>query len=174
MRARLRLAPGQRVEPEADRGAEQFVPGGMEVHLVDPVAEPVVGAQLRRVLVRLRSPADGPRRAGEGADLARPFLGPVPTLAPQRLDQDPVGLEGVVVLQRGGLVDDLVGRGARAFGGRHAGDCLRARPRRRRALDQLDLGDREQDEAVTALAAQPVDIVERVDDHLELLEAVAP
>ena len=64
------------------------MPGGVEVDLVDPVAEAVVGAQPRRVLVRLEAPADRPRRAGEGADLAHPVLGPLAALAAQRLDQD--------------------------------------------------------------------------------------
>ena len=44
-------------------------------------------------------------------DLGDPVLGPVAALAAQRLGQHAVGGEGVVVLERGRLVGDLVGCG---------------------------------------------------------------
>ena len=119
MRARLRLAPRQRVQAEADPGTEQLVPGRMELDLVDAVAEAVVGAQLRRVLVRLEAPADRLRRAGEGADLDRPGLGPLSALAAKRLDQHPVGAERVVTRERQALVDDLMGLRGRTLDSCH-------------------------------------------------------
>ena len=42
---------GERVQLVLDRHPQQLVPGGVELDLVDAVAEAVVGAQLRRVLV---------------------------------------------------------------------------------------------------------------------------
>ena len=99
--ARLRVAPRQGVEAEPDPDLHQLVPGGMELDLVDAVAEAVVGAELRRVLVGLATPALGERAAGERADLAR-GVGSAQSgaLAPDRLGQRPVGLEDVVVLER--------------------------------------------------------------------------
>ena len=61
MRAGLRVAPRQGVEAEPDPRAEQLVPRGVKVDLVDPVAEAIVRAQPGRVLVRLEPPADRPR-----------------------------------------------------------------------------------------------------------------
>ena len=48
--------------------------GGMKLDLVDAIAEPVVGFQPRRVLVRLESPADRASRTGERADLLVQFI----------------------------------------------------------------------------------------------------
>ena len=103
------LAPGRGVQAVADADPHQLVPGGVELDLVDAVAVAVVGAQLGLVLVGLGAPADRLPRAADRAQLARFALGPLGALAPQRLDQRPVGVEGVVVLQRRGLVEDLVG-----------------------------------------------------------------
>ena len=104
-----RLAPGQRVQAVADPDPHQLVPGAVELDLVDAVAVAVVGAQLGLVLVRLEAPADRLARAADRAQLAGAVLGPLGALAAQRLDQRPVGVEGVVVLQRRRLVEDLVG-----------------------------------------------------------------
>jgi hypothetical protein len=81
----------------------------MELGDVDPVAVAVVGAELRRVLVRQPPELDHVLAAGNLADLRDPLGGPVRALALDRLDHDPVGLEDVVVDQRRGLVADLVG-----------------------------------------------------------------
>src|SRR6202034_2856529 len=51
VRAGAAVRPGGRVQPAAHRDAQQVVPGGVELHLVHAVAVPVVGAELRRVLV---------------------------------------------------------------------------------------------------------------------------
>ena len=92
-----------------DREAEKLVPGGVELDLVDPVAEAVVGAQLRRVLVRRRPKGEDPLRSGQRPDGRDPLLCPVGPLAPHRLPQRLVSLEDVVVDQRRWLVEDLVG-----------------------------------------------------------------
>ncbi len=47
-----RLAPGKRVQRVLDAEPEQLVPRGVELDLVDPLAEAVVGAEDRRMLVR--------------------------------------------------------------------------------------------------------------------------
>ncbi len=124
MGAGLGLAPGKRVHPEGDAAAEQLVPGGVELDLVDAVAEAVVCAQLRRVLIRLGAPANRPRRARQRAGLAGAVARPVTALASQSLDQDRVGLERVVALERLGLVGDRVGLRRRADDGSHRRDCL--------------------------------------------------
>ena len=93
-----RLAPGQRVQAVRDPERHQLVPRRVELDLVDPVAEAVVGAQPRRVLVRLRPQPDRVRAPADRAELAGSLRGPVAALAPQRLDQHPVGLEDVVAL----------------------------------------------------------------------------
>ena len=102
-----------------DRHAQQLVPGGVELDLVDAVAVAVVGAELRRVLVGEGAEALGALAAGQRADRGDPLLGPVGALAAHRLDQRPVGLEEVVVDQRRRLVGDLVVAGSRSLRGCH-------------------------------------------------------
>ncbi len=51
VRAWTPVLPRCRVQAVSDRRRHEVVPGGMELHLVDPVAVPVVRAELRRVLV---------------------------------------------------------------------------------------------------------------------------
>jgi hypothetical protein len=82
----------------------------MKADLVDPVAVAVVSAQPGRVVVGVEGPAHGLRPPGCGADLANVVDGPLAALAPKRLDQDPIGLERVVVLERRRLIRDFVGR----------------------------------------------------------------
>jgi hypothetical protein len=94
----------------------------VELDLVDAVPEAVVGAKARRVVVGRRGEADCLGAARRRADLDGPVGGPLAALAPQRLDQHPVGREDVEVLQRRRLVDHLVRlAGEPALGGRHAG-----------------------------------------------------
>ena len=61
--------PGRGVQPVPHRCPQQFVPGGMELDLVDAVAEPVMRAQLGWVAVREPSPLCGLRRPRLGAKL---------------------------------------------------------------------------------------------------------
>jgi hypothetical protein len=85
------------------------MPGRVELHLVDPVAEPVVRAQPGRVLVRLAAELLGPRRAGQAAEFADAVLGPAGTLTPQRGQHGRI-VGDVVPVQRGRLVEYLVCR----------------------------------------------------------------
>ena len=127
-----RVAPGRSMQRVLDAEPEQLVPGGVELDLVDPVAEAVVGAQLRRVLVREPSPFE--RLAAEQlAEPAQRLVRPAGALARDRLDERPVLAVEVVALERRRLVP-----GARGDG-RHGVIVLRAGgvrylPCRRRSL----------------------------------------
>ncbi len=79
--ARPRVLPRRAVQFVSDRDPQQLVPGGVELGDVDPVAETVVGAQLRAVLVG--EPAQFLRRAAAGvlADGGDPL--PRPTRRPR-------------------------------------------------------------------------------------------
>jgi hypothetical protein len=84
VRARPWLAPGERVEAVLDARPHERMPGRVELDLVDPVAEAVVGPQPRRMLVRLARPLE--RLAGEELSERRRLLGgPAGALALERL-----------------------------------------------------------------------------------------
>jgi hypothetical protein len=102
------FTPGERVELMLDRNAKQLVPCRVELDLVDAVSVPVVGPQLRPVLVCLDGAAPNVGTAGECSDRPQPLLCPLAPLALHRLDQRPVRFEGVVIHQRRWLVGDLV------------------------------------------------------------------
>ena len=128
MGAGLGLAPGQRVQAVGDVHRHQLVPGRVELDLVDPVAEAVVGAELRRVLVRQPAELDRLGAAGDLADGADRVDREVAALAGDGLDEGPVGVEDVVAGERLGLVGDRVGRGGRrAPSGRGSRRCSSAR-----------------------------------------------
>ena len=61
------IGPGGRVQAVADGGAHQRMPGGVELHLVDPVAPPVVAARHRRMLVGEPGLLAGGGGAGQAA-----------------------------------------------------------------------------------------------------------
>src|SRR5580693_8152694 len=85
------------------------MPGRVELHLVDSVAEAVVGPQHRRMLVRLTAPLLGLGRTGQAAEFAQAVLGPARALAAQRVEHR--GVRGdVVPSQRRRLIEHLVGR----------------------------------------------------------------
>jgi hypothetical protein len=91
------------VEPVLDAETEELVPGGVELDLVDPLAEAVVRAEDRRVLVREpsqleRAPAAEPPEGGAA------LLGRRIALASKRLHERPVLREQVVPLERRRLV----------------------------------------------------------------------
>src|ERR671925_663495 len=87
-----------------------------------------MGAELGGVLIRLDAPANRLRQPAQPAELAGLVLGPIASLAAERLDQRGVRGEDVVALQRQGLVEDLVGRSKRGtLDGRH-GHILASRP----------------------------------------------
>jgi hypothetical protein len=110
VRVWVRVAPRSAGQAVLDGGAHQVVPVRVELHLVDPVAVPVVGAQPGRVLVGDAAPllcllATGqPAEVGQG--LQRRGVG----VADARLGQHRVTGDGVVPDQRRGLVGDLVRR----------------------------------------------------------------
>ena len=62
------MAPAESVQAVAEAECHQLVPGGVERHLVDAVAEAVVGAQFRRVPVGLVGEVLHLRRADGAAD----------------------------------------------------------------------------------------------------------
>ena len=97
------------MQPVAHPDPHQFVPGAVELHLVDPVAVAIVGAKLGLALVRLEAPAivcREPQIAPSSRACSSAHSAPSRA---QRLDQRAVDVEGVVVLQRRRLVEDLVG-----------------------------------------------------------------
>jgi hypothetical protein len=93
-----------------DRAAQQPVPGGIELDLVDPVAVAVVGVQDRDVALRAASVPERLNAAGDFAGLPCPRGTPVAALTLQGLLQRDVDIEQVDRLERRGLVQDLTGR----------------------------------------------------------------
>ena len=108
MGARLRVAPGKRVDLALDRLAQAPVPGRIEFDLVDPVAVAVVRAQDR--LVALGPLGVGQRLGGAGqlAGIAQAVHAPAAALALDRFAQRQVRLEHVVGHQRRRLILDVV------------------------------------------------------------------
>src|SRR5205823_10826332 len=90
-------------QPRTDRGVEQRVPGRVEVHLVDPVAVPVVCAQHRRVPVGLLAPPLRLLATGELAETVQLVEVPPGALALDGGQQHRVGGD-VVTNQRRWLV----------------------------------------------------------------------
>ena len=90
VRARPGLAPRRRVRAGLDAEAQQRVPGGVELDLVDPVAVAVVRAQDGRVLVRARAERERLPGAEQAPPLHQPLLRPAGALAPDALGERPV------------------------------------------------------------------------------------
>src|SRR5947199_6478 len=105
-------APGPRARLVADGEAQELVPGGVELDLVDAVAVAVVGTEDGRIGVRLHAPAER-LAAGELAERPHPLLRPGGPLAAEALGQGAVRGKEVVALEGWRLVQDLV-RGHRA------------------------------------------------------------
>jgi hypothetical protein len=104
------------VDAVGDSGAEQLMPGGVELDLVDAPAVAVVAAEHGRVGVGLRGQAGRLLRAGQRADRPDRFGSPAAALAGERVGQYRIGVEQVPADQRRRLVGDLVRRL------RHGGD----------------------------------------------------
>ena len=102
MGARPRLAPRQRMHLLGDRPTQQLVPGRVELDLVDPMAETVVGAQLRRMTVGLLTKPDGRRLPEPRPEPAEALLAPGATLALDSLEERAVVLEPVDPSSGGG------------------------------------------------------------------------
>ena len=84
------------------------MPGRVELHRVEAVAEAVVGVQHRRVAVGLLAPRQR-LAAPERADLDGAVVRPAAALARQSFNKRRVVEEEVATLQRRDLVADLVG-----------------------------------------------------------------
>jgi hypothetical protein len=97
----------------------------MELHLVDPVAVPVMGPEDRGVGVGLVAPPEDLGRPGQLAQRLELGLGPPRPLPVDGVDQNPIVVEEVDVLEGGGWlstswVERLIAtgsRGARCAGG---------------------------------------------------------
>jgi hypothetical protein len=99
------------VQAGLDRDLHQLVPRGVEVDLVEPVAEPVVRLQDRRVLVGLEAPREQLGAADARSEGSRVGLGEPAALAMKRLAEGRVAIEGVVADERRDLIQHLVRRG---------------------------------------------------------------
>src|SRR5665213_1777098 len=95
------------MEPATDRHLHQAMPGGVELDLVDAIAETVVGAELGRVGVCLEAPGDRLLGAGEPPELAHHVLRPRAALAFQRLAEWRIRVEQVVIDEGWRLVEGL-------------------------------------------------------------------
>ena len=109
MRAGAWVRPRRRVQAVADRRVHEGVPGGVELHLVHPVAVPVVAAQHRRVLVGEPGVFLGAGLAREHPDLVQAAGSPASALPVHGFEQGRVGRH-VVTGERRHLVADLMGR----------------------------------------------------------------
>jgi hypothetical protein len=98
------------VDPAFDRTAQQPVPGGIELDLVDPVAVAVVRAEDRRVALRPTGVLAGLRASSYRSCFADALDAPSPTLALERFPQRQIHLEQVDRLERRRLVQDGPGR----------------------------------------------------------------
>ena len=111
VRAALVERPRGGMQARHDRRLHQPVVRRVVAHLVAAVAVPVVGVQHRLVPVCLPAPGERLRAAcplAEGAELLGRPAGAEPL---HRLGQRGVRTEDVVALERGDLVEDLVGAG---------------------------------------------------------------
>src|ERR1044072_7407435 len=119
------MGSGPRVLPRGGmklvlhRRPQQLMPGRVELDLVAPAPEAVMGLQPRRVLVGGRAEGDQPRRARQRPDCRDPLFIPLPSLAADSLTHPRVGLVDVVVLEWRGLVEDLMRARRTALGGGH-------------------------------------------------------
>ncbi len=107
VRAGPLVGPWRRVETVAHGSAHQRMPGGMEFHLVDPVAPAVVAAQHRRMLVGEPGLLAGDAGAGQAAERVQVVGGPVGPFPANRLQQGGI-VRDVVADQRRHLVADVV------------------------------------------------------------------
>src|SRR5947209_4330956 len=95
MRALARDAPGQRVDLPLDRTAEEPMPRGNELDLVDPPPVAVMSVKDGQVSLRPPGVLERDLRAGHGARLVRTGNAPAAALPLQRLGQGQVDPEQV-------------------------------------------------------------------------------
>ncbi len=98
------------MDPALDRAAQQPVPRRVQLDLVDPVAEPIVGTEERLVALRAARVLACLGAAGHPARLPGAVDAPAAALALERLTQWQIDLEQVDRLQWRSLVEHLAGR----------------------------------------------------------------
>lgn len=97
------------------RQVEEPVPGRMEINLVDPVAIAVVSSEFRRVAVGKKTPLVNFGRGDPPPKLLDLVDGPSGVVALQCVDQGRLRCGQVVLVERGGLIQDLVGGDPRSL-----------------------------------------------------------
>jgi len=95
--ARFRIRPGQAGQAVFDGEAHQLVPGGMELDFVDAMSETIVRAQRRRILVGLKSPADGFFAAASAPEILELCASPWCAFAAEGVGQHAVRREQIVI-----------------------------------------------------------------------------
>ena len=108
VRTRAVVSPRRGMQSVFDRHSHQLVIGGVELDLIDAVAESIVSAQDRPVALSQLAPALRLPGAGDRADRGHVVQTPLPALADQRLDENR-RRSRVVLLQRRHLVTDDMG-----------------------------------------------------------------
>jgi hypothetical protein len=81
----------------------------MKLDAVDPVAVPIVGDQLRLVPVGVESPPEVLGGPGHLSELDQPIAGGLGALPTHRIVEDGIGRVEVVPIERGHLIQDIVG-----------------------------------------------------------------
>ncbi len=115
---RPRIGPGRGMQAFPRRHVHQLVIGRMVIDLVHPVAVAVVGLELRLVGVGLVAPLDHLRAGGLETVAVQLLDAALAAFAQHRVVERGVAPEGVVILQRRGLVEHLMGVGQRVQLGR--------------------------------------------------------
>ena len=98
------------MDPLLDRDSHQLVIGGMEAHEIDAPPVAIVGVEFRRMAVGERAEFEIVGRPGARAEGGEIVERPGRAFARDALLQRRVAVEEVVVGERDGLVEDLMGR----------------------------------------------------------------
>ena len=101
--------PGQRMESVTDRQVEELVPGRMELDLVDPVAVSVVSSKFGGVAIGEEAPLVHLRGCHPSPEFSDRVHGPAAAVPLEGVDQGRFRSRNVVAIERGRLVQDLVG-----------------------------------------------------------------
>ena len=107
--------PREGVKTVSDRQVEKPVPGRMEFNAVDPVAITVMSSELGRVAVGEKAPLVDLGGCDPPSKFPDPVDGPSGVVALQCVDQGWLRCGQVVLVERGGLIQDLVGGDPRSL-----------------------------------------------------------
>src|SRR5581483_2041421 len=117
MGTRAFLAPREACDLSLDRALQQYVPGGIELDLVDAVAVAIVRLAGRQISLGPAAVLERLDTARLAAGLARELGAPATPFALERLLEGAIDLEQVDGLERRGLIQDRTGGvGVRAGG----------------------------------------------------------